>query len=80
MGHNDKTVQLEDFSKDKGMEVLQRGPIRTFQKTIPVRGCKLGLEDVKVAYRELSHINQKFGQEEIARIKRREANPGMTSK
>ena len=57
---------------NKVMEVPQRDPIRTFRQAIPVRGCKLGLEDVKSAYRELSHINQKFGKEEVARIKPRE--------
>lgn len=48
----------------------QRKPVVWYQETIPVRGCSIGLEEIKRLYVELSSINQKFGKEEIATLSR----------
>ncbi len=45
-----------------------REPVRYFQRTVPIRGCRLSLEDVKAAYRDLGDINRKFGQEQVSGI------------
>lgn len=54
----------------QALETRKTVPIRSFQETIPVRGCKLSLKDVKEVYSELSAINKRFGEAEVARIER----------
>ncbi|KIC45430.1 hypothetical protein [Tateyamaria sp. ANG-S1] len=41
-----------------------------FEETIPVRGLKLSLSDVKAVYEELSAINRKFGEDVISTLQR----------
>ncbi|MEO0891784.1 MAG: hypothetical protein AAFY35_04245 [Pseudomonadota bacterium] len=48
----------------------QRKPVGWFEETIPVRGCRLSLEEIKTLYEELGSINRKYGKEIIATLPR----------
>ena len=53
----------------------KREVVNWFEESIPIRGCKLGLADIKEIYEELSGINRKFGEDIIANLPR---NPEMS--
>ena len=50
-------------------------PIGWYEISIPVRGCRLSIENIKDVYRDLSLINKKFGEELIAKLQR---DPNLT--
>lgn len=57
--------------------IQPRQAIYWLEETIPVRGCKLSLDDIKDVYSELNAINRKFGEGVIATSPRPE---GMNDK
>ncbi|PWE30489.1 hypothetical protein DDZ14_15115 [Maritimibacter sp. 55A14] len=54
----------------------KRNPVSWYEEVIPVRGCRLSLEDIKGLYRDLHSINKKFGEQTIATLKR---DPELTN-
>lgn len=47
-----------------------RKPIGWYEVAIPVRGCRLSLENIKDVYRDLLLINKRFGEQVISKIHR----------
>ncbi|MEM9308726.1 MAG: hypothetical protein AAGA74_15645 [Pseudomonadota bacterium] len=45
-----------------------RRPIGWYEETVPARGCKWSLEDIKDFYEELASVNRKLGEELIANL------------
>ena len=59
---------------DDALVVNARKPVEWFEEAIPIRGCKLSLDDVTQLYRELSAINRNFGEHIISMLKREEGS------
>lgn len=54
----------------------QRKPVGWYEETVPARGCRLSLKEIKELYEELSSINRKYGEDVIATLPR---DPQMTN-
>jgi len=54
-----------------------RKPMGWYEQVIPVRGCRLSLENIKDVYRDLHTINRKFGEQIISTLPR---EPGLTDR
>lgn len=57
------------MSENEVMVPAQRA-LGWYEETIPLRGCKLSLENIAEIYRELTAINRSFGEKVIATLQR----------
>lgn len=57
---------------DDSLVVGGRKTFEYFEEIIPIRGCRLSLDEVKGVYRELSAINLKFGEQIVTGLTREE--------
>lgn len=57
------------------LDTMNRKSVGWYEETIPVRGCRLSLDNIKDVYRDLLAINRRFGQQEILALQR---DPDLT--
>ncbi|WP_319519867.1 hypothetical protein [uncultured Martelella sp.] len=55
---------------ENALVTTNRKPVGWYEETIPIRGCRLSLENIKDVYRDLDAINRKFGEQVISTLQR----------
>ncbi|WP_141246499.1 hypothetical protein [Actibacterium ureilyticum] len=55
---------------EDALVTTDRKPVGWYEEVIPVRGCRLSLENIKDVYRDLHAINRKFGEQVISTLSR----------
>jgi hypothetical protein len=57
------------MTKDK-LATSERRAIRSYEEVVPVRGCRLSMENIRDFYRDVLAINKKFGEQIILGLPR----------
>lgn len=60
---------------ENALVTTDRKPVGWYEEVIPVRGCRLSLENIKDVYRDLHTINRQFGEQVVSTM---QPEPGLS--